>query len=495
MVNIFFSYAKPNSDLVLRTYHDLARAHETRIWCYELDERSGYNFREQYLQAMEKADFFILFDSPAARASRYVQEETAQWQRLRKENPILFCLAVPFGAWHSEHQLVENQNELQFIDLTCYVQGIKNLHKTLGTVFIPSFSKPRDREFTDELAQLRPKLDAESYRLALQYYQFYYETHAYNPDMALGHLEVLIREINTISSLYMRSVLLTLADDYFVLKRFDSAIRVFREACKYYPQDPRGWAGLGFTQIKKESFSEAADSFQFSLQAIDNSDIASFREKRIEIVNALCGALIMAGKHEQALTIVASEIGNRYANAVTYGFGARLLAMNAELEKAQELLSTATSRVERQEYVDPAELIDLIDVARQIQDERALKVFSQTAISLYSDNPRLLRDVAAAKGNLGDREAALHYIEQAWKLDQKNLRIGAEFGYLLKESGRYAEIRNILESVLQSGSGTGEHAYYTGMAHYLLGRQECANYFLQLARHDVNVANWPDYND
>lgn len=493
MINVFFSYASSDSAIVLRTYNDLARAQESRIWCYEIDGRPGLDFREQYLQSIKKADFFLLFDSPVARTSPYVREETAEWHRLRKSNPILPCLAVPFGDWRNQNQLFDTQNNLVFINLTDYAIGIKKLHKTLGTILVPSFSKPQDQEFAEELATLHPNLGADTYRQALQYYQAFEETHAYNPDLALAHLEVMIKEINTESGLYIGSALLTLADDYFVLNRFDSAIRVFTQVCNHHPQDPRGWAGLGFTQVKKGNFSDAAESFQSSLEAIDKSGKAAYHEQRIEIVNALCGALILVKLYEHALLLVKSEIRSHRANAVTYGFGARLLAMVDEFSQARELLAEAATRIDQQEHVDPPELIDLIDVARKIDDVSTLNIFSLAAVRLFPDNPRVLRDAAAAQSDIGNQKAAMNYLDQAWMVDQKNLRIGVELGILLQKNRQHTEAKQVLECVLENNNGAGEQTYYIGLAHYLLGRRECAKYFLQSARHDVNVRNWPDY--
>lgn len=497
MINIFFSYASSDSAIVLRTYNDLARAQESRIWCYEIDGRPGLDFRKQYLQSIKKADFLLLFDSPAARDSKFVREETAEWYRLRKNNPILPCLAVPSGNWRDQNQLFGSQNTFSFIDLTDYAQGIKKLHQSLGTILIPSFTKPRDQEFADELATLRPNLGADNYRQALQHYQTFEETHAYNPDLALSHLEVMINEIKTVSGLSIGSALLALADDYFTLNRFDSAIRIFTQVCKHHPQDPRGWAGLGFTQVKQEKFSDATQSFHTSLEAIDKSDRTTFHEQRIEIANALCGALILVTQYDLARSLVESEIRSLRANAVTYGFGARLLLLAGKLEKACELLAEATARIVRGEHVDPPELIDLIDVARQLKDkdDSALDVFSLTAVRLFPDNPRILRDAAAAQSDLGNLKTAMTYLEQARMVDQKNLRINVELGLLLKKCKRQAEANELLEETLEHIHGAGDKTYYIGLAHYLLGRRECAKFFLASARYDENVANWPDYKD
>lgn len=493
MVNIFCSYASSDSPLVLRTYNDLARARETILWCYQLDGRPGHDFREQYLQSIRKADFFLLFDSPAARVSPFVQEEIAEWLQLGKMNPILSCLAVTPGEWRDKNQLFKSQNQLVFIDLTKYSQGINQLHQYLGTTYIPSFTRPRDQEFVDELTSHARLIGADVYRQSLHYYQIFENNRAINPDTALAHLEVMIREIDKSASLSVCAALLTLGDDYFVLNRFDSAIRVFRQVCDDHPKDPRGWAGVGFTHMKKNNFIDAANSFQVSLIAIDESENAVFHQQRLEIVNVLCGALILTKKYKDAWNLIYKEFMCDRANAVTYGYGARLLVMTGQVKDACRLLEESVKRIHLGEHLDPAELTDLIDVARQLGDQEALTVFSNKAVRMYPDNPRLLRDAATAEGDLGNEETAIDYLEQAAILDHENLKIGVELGFLLKKNNQQEKAELILERVLQHSNASCENAYYSGWAHHLMGRRECAEYFLRLARHDENILAWPDY--
>ncbi len=495
MIRIFCSYASADSAIVLRIHNDLARSQDTRIWCFEIDGRPGYNFREEYLESIRSADFFLLFDSPAARASRYVKEEVAEWQKGKRPHPILPCLAVPRGAWRDKGELFADHNFQRFVDLTNYVPGVEELHESLGTTPVPSFTKPRDREFADELLELREFLDSAAYSQAWRRYQAFEAARAHHPDLALAQLEVMIEDIRSTSHREVGSALLTLADDYFVLNRFDPAIRTFRRVCECRPQDPRGWAGLAFAQAKREDYAGAAENFDRSLQAIDRSGEEAFLENRIEIVNALCSALILLRNYGQAWSLIQSEIAARRANAVSYGFGARLQLQRGYRNRARRWLAEATRRISRRERADPSELSDLIDVARQLGDGKALATFADVAQRRFPDQPRLLRDAAAARADLGDPRTAMHHLEQAWRLDREDLRVGVELALLKRQRGETARAEEILSQLLHNSTAEGEQAYYIGLAHHLLGRRQCAEYFLESARENIDVRSWPRYRE
>ncbi|MFT5702572.1 MAG: tetratricopeptide (TPR) repeat protein [Desulforhopalus sp.] len=493
MTNLFFSYASQDSAIVLRTYNDLSRDPQVYIWCYELDSRPGYNFREQYIQSIKNADYFLLFDSPHSRKSEYVIEEIATWQRLGKKNPVIPCLACPKDNWFHRSAPFNDLQNIAFIDLTIYNDGFQHLNTVLKTSPHPSFIEPGAEEFAEELKDLRPEIGITTYMKALQHYARFEESRAHNPDLALSHMEVMVAEIFSQIGKYSGSALLIMANDYFTLERFHAAERVYRIACSVNSMDPRGWAGLGFVQAKNGQFSDAMDSFSNSLTAIDHSDNINYLNQRSEILNALCTACFLSHQYAIAWNLIENELSSGKANATTYGFGARLQLIKGDHRYASRLLFIASTKIQYNDQLDAEEVKDLIDMARLLEDRESLHTFSKIGLQRFPGNPRVLRDVAAAQADLRNEKASLKLLDRAWEMEKDNPRIGVELALLYRHQKNSTKCNEILNQVLHASNGSGEKSYYVGLAHYMQGRKECADYFYRSSKIDKHIDAWPEY--
>ena len=98
-----------------------------------------------------------------------------------------------------------------------------------------------------------------------------------------------------------------------------------------------------------------------------------------------------------------------------------------------------------------------------------------------------------AQADLDNQHDVINLLRKAWKLDQENPRISVKLGLLLLKKGLRTQAENVLNKFLLNSSGSSQTAYYIGLAHYLMDRQDCANFFLNSSRSGDGAKDWPDY--
>ena len=158
---IFFSYARENSDFVLKLAKDL-RANKIPIWIDQLDIKPGTRWDISVERALKQSQTLLLVLSPSSVSSSNVMDEVSY--ALEKNNRVI---PVMFKECETPFRL----KRLQFIDFTVdYEIGLRSLLKTFETN-LPDFnlssevrlkeidivtSDAQKEEITDEKTKLEP---------------------------------------------------------------------------------------------------------------------------------------------------------------------------------------------------------------------------------------------------------------------------------------------------------------------------------------------------
>jgi tetratricopeptide (TPR) repeat protein len=132
----FFSYAREDSEFVLRLVKDL-RAAGADVWLDQLDIGPGHRWDKQVEKALEQCPSHLTVLSPAAVDSPNVMDEVSYALEENKNViPLLYrdCL-IPFRL-----------RRVQYIDFrTEYAEGLRNLLRALGVVTQPPTAATPER--------------------------------------------------------------------------------------------------------------------------------------------------------------------------------------------------------------------------------------------------------------------------------------------------------------------------------------------------------------
>ena len=494
MQSLFFSYAQEDSPVVTRVYEDLLRTGgDLRLWCYEKTSEFGVDFRREYGRRISEAGHFILFDSPHARSSGYVSDEILLW-RSHPDCKMHICLVEPEGPWRDQ-ELFDGQNFIVYFDLTDYGEGIRRLCEHFDVTYVPRFIEPRDLDFDAELRRHGGRFRHGERQAMLDGYQRFRDLCIAKPRTAEAQLRVLIDahlggDAPPIVAPYLALAMLQAEDG-----RAADALDTFCAAATAAPEDPRGWAGSGNAAFALGRYDAAVEHYRRCIECIEASNDAVHERHRSEMVYGLVSALFARARVEEALSELAMHRPDLPREPEFLSLEGRVLMAAGDSAAAAPLFYDAYELC-RDKMSQPAEvLLDLIDAFRSFDEVDVQRELLEIALTGYPENPQVLRAAAIFYSGTGELSAAISYYETIMARTPDTLWNLAEFALLLHATGDKERKREVLDRCLSSEVRPSDEDYYLGLAHFLAGRRECADYYFSRSKRDPLVRDWVFYED
>ena len=165
---VFLSYSWKDREIAKRLYDDLSRSHVS-IWRDQIDGNPIADFEKEFLQEIDKCDYFIMLDSINYREkSKWCCKEVERCienQKKRSSPQIVVCLLVPDGKWrtcykdNNSRYIFEQVNRLKYHnlfynrydDLNVYDNTVNFLCSLLGTSYERWDKLPSYQDLMDEL--------------------------------------------------------------------------------------------------------------------------------------------------------------------------------------------------------------------------------------------------------------------------------------------------------------------------------------------------------
>lgn len=493
-MNVFLSYAKENSPVVTRVCDDLNRAEgDLAVWCYEKTSRFGVDFRREYADRLRKSDCVVLFDSAAARRSQYVRDEIEIWQAT-PDIELLICLVQPEGDWRQE-ELFERQNYIVYFDLTDYEDGIRKLCEHFGLVFRPKFVMPRDRDFDEEMRRHGGALSLDDRQRILDQYDYFRSAFGHDPRTAEAQLIVLIAQ-------YLRPHALEIVSPYLALGvlqieagSYGEAADTFGIVIDRWPNDPRGWAGRAAAHYQSDRYREAADDLRRCLVAIDKASNPEHRAHRAEVALNLASALRAAGEPEQALGVLERAIVDGEPAPMRVALEAGIRLTLGDGDKAAALYRDATDMLLDRDGIAIDLIIEVVEGARALGIPHTVELLLERGERIDPYDPDLQRAIAVERSGQGSWDEALRHYERALKYRPGDLRCLAEAALLASHMGARAKAAAFIATALERTRTPGGAEYFTGLVHFLDGREETARFHYDRAAVDPVSGGWPYYSE
>jgi tetratricopeptide (TPR) repeat protein len=490
--NIFLSYAQQDSPLVTRVFEDLSRARIGDVWCYEITSEYGADFRHEYAEKISSAHIFILFDSPYARASRYVRHEV-DLCRNTPGTKLLICCAVSTGTWR-EDEIFAGQNRIVYFEFTDYENGIRSLCNHLQSSYVPRFTMPRDIEFEGEVRASIDCFPLEQRQSIFDKYAFFRSMLAHDPPAAEAQLVVLVRQHLDAANARVISPMLALGALRNEANRYKEAEQAFRLVTARSPDDPRGWAGRAIALFGQDRYLEAAEEWEMSLTCIQRANDTGHRQYEGEIRHNAARALFEAGAVKLAWQRLGPSIER--ADTVTEDLIlAGKILLKLDDHRAPDVLAEAARRASGREMIQSDLYVDLAECLRQIGEHSLVGQVTKRALELYPLDADIMRQCAVYEVWRCRFDVAVRYYQKALRIDPANVRCTSELALLSKKLGVPNGWQKLVQDCLNSQSLSPTNEYYLGLAHFLDGREETARYFHSRSRQSDICANWPYYSE
>lgn len=194
---------------------------------------------------------------------------------------------------------------------------------------------------------------------------------------------------------------------YFHQGRYASAAQMFEQVVALAPDNARGYSNLGAIYVQQGRYPEAITVLERSLslraeyRAASNLGSAYFRLRRFADA---------ARAYEQAARL------NERDHVVWGNLGSAYYWAPGERGKAQAAFERGVALAKEQLQTNPrdaAALLGLAEYSAMLGRKRPALDYLQRALRLQSDDPEFLFTAAVIHNQLGDRAAALAWLEKA----------------------------------------------------------------------------------
>lgn len=488
---VFLSYANEDAVIARRIHQALART-RLPVWGYKEDSRLGVDFRQEFREQIRLSRFFCLLDSRYSRASAWIKTECELAQEVGAVRVICRVETVPLGEEPSVAELLKDQNFIMAIDLTDFNPGIRRLCRHLGIAYSPGFGLPRDQDFEREVFESGLD-DVNRVQELNDLYRDFRENYA-DSEFAEAQLRVVIKKCQRYGATNIVSPVLALGVMLADASRHRGALNIFKGLTESHPRDPRGWAGLGGACFHLGEYESALAALQSSRSMIRRFYPKESAERLPEVLHNIASVLSLLGRQTEAWAIL-NELspGERHDSYIDALQGRILLAENSPA-RALPFLERAYEDFLQRYDVPPPLVLNLADCYRKLGRNAEESALVLASLKMLPNNPEISHraaDYFLRNGRSGEAMAALR---SATASLPESPVYRAQLAALLQETGKEDEaVIHALECV-RSGL-THQERYFRGLAYFLLGKREIADYEFEACRgHDV-VTEWPHYSE
>ena len=487
---VFLSYAEEDA-LVARRIHNALTRSEVTVWGYKEDGRVGVNFEEELTKKIRAARFFCLLDSAHSRSSDWIRRE-CQLSR-RSEAIMVVCsveVDIPEDRWRSR-ELFEGHNQIRGIDFTNFDVGIHQLCKHLRVVYSSGSTLPRDQDLEAEV--FRSNLTVDRAQQLLDLYRNFREQYA-DTEFAEAQLRVVIKKCMLYGAREVISPSLALGVMLGELGRHRKAHNVFLRLTESHPRDPRTWAGLGGALYHLGLYEDSLRALERSKAAI----LSFYKDESVAqlagVVHNIASTLLVLGRRKDAQTALDSLSSEERENPFIFGIQGRLLLAGGNPAAALQYLERAYfDSLERFDY-STSLIISLADCYLQLQRTNEEIGLMEKAMGVLSSHPEICRRAADCFRRHGRIRSALAALEKAAEGLPESPTYRAQLASALYQVGRTEEAITQARACL--GSQLSPHdRYYRGLAFYLVGRFDIAEFELTECRKIEVLSQWPHYSE
>lgn len=469
---VFLSYAAEDSQLALRLYDDLARS-GIRVWRYEKDSKRGRDYEKEYLQELYAANFFCLLDSPYARKSVHVIKEIEEGlKKFSSENRFIVCLATKADDWR---MLNDNSplNKITYISFArdaeedvfdqhdSYKKSITELVKMFGSEHLPWAPQAWVDDLANEFFHVKQPLSMEMKEVLLS------EFHSANHYWQNGDLEKAEARLNLLMKDYAHLSLISpgllLGAVYFDQHKTLEAKELYSKITSKFPNDPRGWFGLGLAEYYCSAFEAAIAAYEKALKATEKHPGNNHHERaKPKVIYSQTMALIQLQRFQEAERSM-SGLPETYQHLPETKVAKTLLLLQSgKTVEARSLYKSLTYLYDNIEDIPMHVSVILADLELRL---------SRRCIEIV------------------DRITAIEHFKKATRLQPFNIQYWAELALLYHCERAPTQKKEAINSALQLQPETIQEEYFYGLVHFLNNDENRANTYYEASK----SLNWPPY--
>jgi len=304
---IFFSYAWADSAVAMRIYNDLIRSNLS-VWRDQINGCPNVDFQEEFLKKIKECDIFMLLDSKNYRIhSKWCSMEIEYFFECQKTNPnkeLIVCLIDENGEWRQDTEkqdLFHKVNNKKYFDFfqkglydneKVYNKSINDICKFLGASYTSWNVLPYEKDFEEELAQYKNKIDDIDRDTLLKDYEIIRQRWLQRAQNIESRIENLIADcemlqVNAIFPYLILGIIQSsnLENIEWVANgakctnnneidknRWKKCNETYLEITKRFPNDPRGYRGLAATEFYLDNIAHALSLYEKTLLLIDKKE-------------------------------------------------------------------------------------------------------------------------------------------------------------------------------------------------------------------------------
>jgi len=515
--DVFISYAREDEAIVRSIHHDLTRSGLT-VWEFKKNGIKGVDFQEEYKSRIEQSKYFCLIDSEHARNAPTVRDECNHAISLQESGqngyPKFFiCLTQKEDKWRKSSELFYRHNYRAWIDFNeqNYVNGIKELCKSLGVNYLFAPNVPRDEDFIEELLKIkmsfkrRTVVQYEDWE-RINYYYEKYQKNKYDSKKVERYILNIVDECRNNINIPLITPYLILGILYTDENRLSEAKSIYKEISKnkYYKSDPRIYFGLGNVYYRLKNPELAFNQYQKSIELILVSDNVIHHEQLIHVLNNLLEVAT-----ETSTLIDIKKILNKLQedNLHRYEFWVVLgkiflkennfKAAKEHLETGLEVLKTLSVLNDEERSYLKSLMNELILCYEKLNLKYDISELFDNIQTKVSDDAEIFREAGKyywmnyGHNERGQKEAINSYLKAIDILPDK-LVYKTELASIYKVLGLFEEMRLLLKECFklaeQKKIETDREVYYLGYAYFLDEQYNIAQYLYRKSK-----MNWDYY--
>ncbi|HYL74819.1 MAG TPA: tetratricopeptide repeat protein [Bryobacteraceae bacterium] len=484
---VFLSYADEDAVVARRIHYALTRA-QVPVWGYKENSRIGVDFREEFRARILGSHYFCLLDSRHARASAYIKEEC----ELAHQGKAIRIVCRVDTDVEKSMELFEGQNYLTAIDFANFERGIHRLCEHIGIAYTPGFRLPRDQDFAREVF--------ESGLLEVEYVQelndLYHEfrEHYTDPEFAEAQLRIVIRKCQRYGAKTVVSPILALGVMLAERGRHRDALKAFGTITESYPNDPRGWAGLGGAYYHLGNYESALPALVRAKEMILTFYPRESSERLPEVIHNIASVLSLLGRSREAWKILEGLTEEQRHAPYIRALEGRLLLEQGASAAALPYLEGAYCELLEQHDAPAAVIVNLADCYQQLGRHREEIELMTRTVAMSPENPELFHRAADCFLRNHKVTEAVSALRRATECFAESPLYRAQLAALLVQTNQVSEGLLHARECVRSGL-TEPERYYRGLAYYLLGKFESADFELAECRKNTLIEKWPNYTE
>ena len=487
----FLSYADEDAGVALLIHRALRRS-GMPVWGFREDGRIGVDFRQEFRERIRVSQYFCLLDSQSARSSPWIKEECCLAQEVQAIRVICRVETRADDTEWRHIELFEDHNFIAAIDFKVFEVGIHRLCRHLRIAYTPAFRLPRDQDFARELFEAGLNDRDRIEELHDMYHEF--REQFADSEFAEAQLRVIIRKCRRYGANNIVSPTLALGVLLAEAGRHREALTTFRSLTESHPHDPRGWAGAGGAYFQLGMYEASLAGLKRADEMIRTFYPTESADRLPEVLHNIASVLLLLDRPGEARVVLDRLSADQRNLPYIRALNGRLLLSEGDTAAALACLEKAYDEFIRQYDVPTALVLSLADCYRQLGSAAEEIRLMKTAVEWVPPRPEVCHraaDCFLRHGRVPEAVAALR--KAADSLPESPI-YRSQYAAVLHRTDKLDEGLAQARECVRSGL-TVQERYYRGLAYYILGLTESAEFDFAECSKDVVIAQWPPYSD